>query len=53
VRVSNHEWPGVDPADVEIGSLEELAEQYPAVADDLRAIAASSRHVPPSIAGPR
>ena len=35
------EWPGVIPADVELGQLEELASKYPAVAADLRAIAAS------------
>jgi predicted cupin superfamily sugar epimerase len=38
------EWPGVVPADVEIGNLDELAGKYPAVAADLRAIAASVRH---------
>ena len=37
------EWPGVVPADVEIGNLDELAGKYPAVATDLRAIAASVR----------
>ena len=37
------EWPGVVPADVEIGNLEDLAAKYPAVAADLRAIAASVR----------
>jgi uncharacterized protein len=37
------EWPGVVPADVEIGKLEELAAKYPSVAADLRAIAASVR----------
>jgi uncharacterized protein len=37
------EWPGVVPADVEIGNVEELAAKYPAVAADLRAIAASVR----------
>jgi predicted cupin superfamily sugar epimerase len=42
------EWPGVAPADVEIGNLDELAGKYPAVASDLRAIAASVRDVPPS-----
>ena len=48
------EWPGVVPAeDVEIGNLDELAEQYPAVAADLRAIAASARHVAPTGVGPR
>jgi uncharacterized protein len=39
------EWPGVVPADVEIGDLDALAGKYPAVASDLRAIAASVRHV--------
>src|SRR5215218_2155956 len=47
------EWPGVIPADVEIGNLDELATKYPAVAADLRAIAASVQHVVPSGAGPR
>jgi hypothetical protein len=37
------EWPGVAPADVEIGDVEALAASHPAVADDLRAIAASAR----------
>jgi hypothetical protein len=37
------EWPGVVPADVEIGKLDELAAKYPSVAPDLRAIAASVR----------
>lgn len=37
------EWPGVVPADVEIGNVEALAGKYPAVAADLRAIAASVR----------
>jgi len=31
------EWPGVEPADVEIGDVEALAVKYPAVAADLRA----------------
>jgi uncharacterized protein len=35
------EWPGVIPADVEIGNLDALAAQYPSVAAELRAIAAS------------
>jgi uncharacterized protein len=39
------EWPGVVPADVEIGDLDELAGRYPAVASELRAIAASVRPV--------
>ena len=47
------EWPGVVPADVEIGNLDELAGKYPAVAADLRAIAKSARHVAPAGAGPR
>ena len=47
------EWPGVVPADVEIGHLDELAAKYPGVAGDLRAIAASVQHVAPSGVGPR
>ena len=47
------EWPGVIPADVEIGDLDELAGEYPAVAEDLRAIASSVRQVAPSGVGPR
>jgi uncharacterized protein len=39
------EWPGVVPADVEIGDLDALAVKYPAVAADLRAIAASVRQM--------
>jgi predicted cupin superfamily sugar epimerase len=39
------EWPGVVPADVEIGDLEVLAGKYPAVAAALRAIAALVREV--------
>ena len=44
------EWPGVVPADVEIGKVDELAKNYPAVAAELRAIAASVQHdeIPPS-----
>lgn len=34
------EWPGVVPADVELGLVEELAAAYPEVADELRSIAA-------------
>jgi hypothetical protein len=37
------EWPGVVPADVEIGDVEDLAANYPRVAADLRAIAQSAR----------
>ena len=47
------EWPGVVPADVEIGKLDELGRNYPAVAADLRAIAASVQVVAPSAPGPR
>jgi len=31
------EWPGVEPADVEIGDVEALAAKYPDVAADLHA----------------
>ncbi|MCC2627839.1 MAG: cupin protein [Thermomicrobiales bacterium] len=47
------EWPGVVPADVEIGNVDELAGNHPAVAADLRAIAASVQHDGPSGVGPR
>jgi uncharacterized protein len=47
------EWPGVVPADVELGKLDELARSYPAVATDLHAIAATVQDVAPSAAGPR
>jgi predicted cupin superfamily sugar epimerase len=47
------EWPGVVPADVEIGKLDELAGKYPAVANDLRAIAASVKSVIQTGVGPR
>src|SRR5215213_8182222 len=47
------EWPGVVPADVEIGKVDELAGSYPAVAADLRAIAGSVREDGPSGASPR
>jgi predicted cupin superfamily sugar epimerase len=48
------EWPGVVPADVEIGNLDELTARYPAVAADLRAIAASVQHnLAPTGVGPR
>jgi predicted cupin superfamily sugar epimerase len=30
------EWPGVEPADVELGHVETLAAKYPDAADDLR-----------------
>jgi uncharacterized protein len=36
------EWPGVVPADVELGRLDELAATYADVADELRAIAATT-----------
>jgi predicted cupin superfamily sugar epimerase len=47
------EWPGVVPADVELGNLDELATKYPTAAADLRAIAASVQHITPSEIGPR
>src|SRR5215216_2376248 len=47
------EWPGVIPADVEIGKLDEIASRYPSVAADLRAIAASVQHVAQTGDGPR
>jgi hypothetical protein len=31
------EWPGVEPADVEIGDVDALSAKYPGVANDLRA----------------
>jgi len=40
------EWPGVTPQDVEIGDPEQLAKQYPGVAPEIRAIAASVRSAP-------
>jgi hypothetical protein len=43
----------VPAEDVEIGNLDELAEQYPAIAADMRAIAASVRRVAPTGVGPR
>jgi uncharacterized protein len=39
------EWPGVVPADVEIGNLDTLAAKYPAVASQLSEIAASIKEV--------
>jgi len=39
------EWPGVVPSDVEIGNVDDLAQKYPAIAADLREIAASVRPV--------
>jgi predicted cupin superfamily sugar epimerase len=47
------EWPGVVPADVEIGNLDELARNYPEVAAEIRAIAASVQHDGPSGVSPR
>jgi predicted cupin superfamily sugar epimerase len=47
------EWPGVVPADVELGNVDELAASHPSVAADIRAIAASVQHVAPSEKGPR
>ena len=42
------EWPGVVPADVEIGDIEQLARKYPDIAAVLRSIAASAKEVKPS-----
>jgi uncharacterized protein len=36
------EWPGVAPADVEIGDVDEMAGKYPAIAADLHGIAAAA-----------
>jgi predicted cupin superfamily sugar epimerase len=47
------EWPGVVPADVEIGNPEELARRYPSIAEDLREIIASVRYVPTRAGTPR
>jgi uncharacterized protein len=47
------EWPGVIPADVEIGNVDELAGRYPAIAGDLRAIAASVQQVTSTGGTPR
>jgi uncharacterized protein len=47
------EWPGVVPTDVEIGDLDALAGKFPAVATELRAIAASVQNVIPTEVGPR
>lgn len=47
------EWPGVVPANVELGDLEQLAAAHPDVASDLRAIAAEIPHTAPSPDGPR
>ena len=46
-------WPGVVPADVEIGDLEQLAKKYPDAAGDIRAIAASVKEVKWSAPAPR
>jgi predicted cupin superfamily sugar epimerase len=47
------EWPGVIPADVEIGDVEALAERYPDAATEIRAIAASAKPSVGSGLGPR
>ncbi len=48
------EWPGVVvSSDVEIGNLDKLAAQYPTLAAEMRAIAASAKYVPPNPAAPR
>jgi predicted cupin superfamily sugar epimerase len=45
------EWPGVVPADVETGNPDALAAKYPAIAGDMRAIAASVQHISTSPPG--
>ena len=47
------EWPGVIPADVEIGDLAEMARNHPDVAAEVRAIAASARQAARDEDGPR
>ncbi len=37
------EWPGVTPADIEIGELNKLAGKYPSIAAELHAIAVSAQ----------
>ena len=39
------EWPGVIPADVETGDVGAMAAKYPAIANEIRAIAASVKVV--------
>ena len=41
------EWPGVVPVDVELGNVDLLARKYPAVAADLRSIAAPAQPFEP------
>jgi uncharacterized protein len=36
------EWPGVNPADVELGDAEVLAKKYPPVAKEIRSFSLSS-----------
>lgn len=45
------EWPGVVPANVELGNLEDLAASHPDVAADVRAIAATIPHAEPTSDG--
>ncbi len=47
------EWPGVIPADVEIGNLDTLAASHKDIAGELRAIMASVHPVAPPLGGPR
>jgi predicted cupin superfamily sugar epimerase len=47
------EWPGVIPADVEIGDVQALAGEYPDVAREIKAISASGRPVDQGAAAPR
>ena len=47
-------WPGVvQKEDVELGNLDQLAADYPAVASDLLAIAASVKNPASASVGPR
>jgi hypothetical protein len=46
VSGASTEWPGVLPADVEIGNLDELAKRYASVASEMRAITASVKVAP-------
>lgn len=47
------EWPGVIPADVEIGDVEALAEAHPDLAAEIRQISASVKSGSASGGGPR
>ncbi|WP_137391737.1 cupin domain-containing protein [Rhodoligotrophos defluvii] len=47
------EWPGVVPADVEIGNVERLAEDHPQLAPVLHAIASAAANTAPGPSSPR